>query len=30
MAHAIGFPAIQFPKRRMSAAALSAAVDSAN
>ena len=29
MAHAIGFPAIQFPQRRMSAAALSAAVDSA-
>ncbi len=28
MAHAIGFPAIQFPQRRMSAAALSAAVDS--
>ena len=28
MARAIGFPAIQFPQRRMSAAALSAAVDS--
>ena len=28
MARAIGFPAIQFPKHRMSAAALSAAVDS--
>ncbi len=28
MAHAIGFPAIQFPQRRMSTAALSAAVDS--
>ena len=30
MAHAIGFPAIQFPQRRMPAAALSAAVDSTN
>ena len=29
MAHAIGFPAIHFSQRRMSAAALSAAVDSA-